>query len=123
MTGKGKGKMLILPIKKKWFDMILSGDKKEEYREIKPYYETRFMNLFGIIICNGEYFKCSDIGLSECGKDDIQAIQFRNGYGKNSPSFVANCTLSVGTGKEEWGAEPGKKYFVLTVKEILNDGY
>lgn len=27
--------MLILPIKKKWFDMILSGEKKEEYREIK----------------------------------------------------------------------------------------
>lgn len=29
--------MLILPIKSKWFNMILSGDKQEEYREIKPY--------------------------------------------------------------------------------------
>ena len=29
--------MLTLPIKKKWFDMIVSGEKKEEYREIKPY--------------------------------------------------------------------------------------
>ena len=27
--------MLILPIKSKWFNMILSGDKQEEYREIK----------------------------------------------------------------------------------------
>lgn len=25
--------MLTLPIKKKWFDMILSGEKQEEYRE------------------------------------------------------------------------------------------
>ena len=33
--------MLILPIKKRWFDMILSGEKKEEYRDITPYYETR----------------------------------------------------------------------------------
>lgn len=33
--------MLILPIKKKWFDMIVSGEKKEEYREIKPYYDSR----------------------------------------------------------------------------------
>ena len=24
--------MLILPIKRKWFDMILSGEKKEEYQ-------------------------------------------------------------------------------------------
>lgn len=31
--------MLILPIKSKWFNMILSGDKQEEYREIKPYYD------------------------------------------------------------------------------------
>ena len=38
--------MLTLPIKKKWFDMILSGEKKEEYREIKPYYEKRFSNYF-----------------------------------------------------------------------------
>ena len=28
--------MLILPIKRKWFDMILSGEKKEEYRDITP---------------------------------------------------------------------------------------
>ena len=110
--------MLILPIKKKWFDMILLGEKKEEYREIKPYYETRFMNLFGIIACDGEYLKCSDIGLSECEKDEIQTIRFRNGYSKSSPSFIAKCTFSVGTGKEEWGAEKDKKYFVLKIQDI-----
>lgn len=111
--------MLTLPIKKKWFDMILSGDKKEEYREIKPYYETRFMNLFGVIFCGGTWIKCAEIGLSECAKDGVQEITFRNGYSKNSPSFIAKCTLSIGTGKEEWGAEKGKEYFILTVQEIL----
>lgn len=111
--------MLTLPIKKKWFDMILSGEKKEEYREINPYYETRFMNLFGIIMCDGKYIKCSDIGLSECEKDDIQMICFRNGYRKDSPSFVAKCTLSIGKGKEEWGVENDKQYFVLTIHEIM----
>ena len=113
--------MLVLPIKKKWFDMILSGEKKEEYREIKPYYETRFMNLFGIIVCDGEYLKCSDIGLSECEKDEIQKIRFRNGYDKASPSFVAKCTLSIGEGKEEWGAEQGRKYFILSIQEIVEE--
>ena len=29
--------MLTLPIKKKWFDMIRSGEKKEEYRCITAY--------------------------------------------------------------------------------------
>ena len=34
--------MLTLPIKKKWYDMILSGEKKEEYRAVSPYYTMRF---------------------------------------------------------------------------------
>ncbi|MBO6031875.1 MAG: hypothetical protein J6Q22_10580 [Prevotella sp.] len=37
-------KMLVLPMKKKWFDMILSGKKKEEYREFKPYWNSRVDN-------------------------------------------------------------------------------
>lgn len=111
--------MLTLSIKKKWFDMILSGEKKEEYREIKPYYETRFMNLFGVIFYCGTVVKCLEAGLSGRAKDDVQAIRFCNGYGKRSPSFVAKCTLSIGAGKEEWGAEKGKKYFILTIHEII----
>lgn len=99
--------MLTLPIKKKWFDMILLGEKKEEYREIKPYYETRFRNAWkGSLI----------------GGNAHRKIMFRNGYSKISPSFVAKCTLSVGTGKEEWGAEKGKEYFILTIHEILRKG-
>ena len=39
--------MLILSIKKQWFNMIKEGKKKEEYREIKPYYTTRFKNILG----------------------------------------------------------------------------
>ena len=50
--------MLTLPIKKEWFDMIASGTKKEEYRDITPYYEARlgkYMNagLFRIILRAG----------------------------------------------------------------------
>lgn len=35
---------LVLPIKRRWFDMIVSGEKKEEYRDIKPFYTSRFLN-------------------------------------------------------------------------------
>ena len=37
--------MLTLPIKRKWFDMIASGEKKEEYRALTDYYDTRFTNV------------------------------------------------------------------------------
>ena len=95
--------MLTLPIKGKWFQMILSGEKKEEYREIKPYYEKRFRHLWqGSLI----------------GGNAKREIMFRNGYSKESPSFIAQCTVKVAEGKEEWGAEPGKEYYTLTIHGI-----
>lgn len=102
--------MLILPIKKKWYDMILSGKKEEEYREIKPYWTKRLNKIFDFAPWDGY-----PIGT------DYHKIMFRNGYGKNAPSFIAECTLDVGTGKEEWGAEKNKQYFVLTVHKILKE--
>lgn len=95
--------MLILPIKSKWFNMILSGDKQEEYREIKPYYTMRFKKIF-------EMYPNSNIptGL------DKQLIGFRNGYGSSRPQFTAVCSLDIKTGKEEWGAEPRNRILHAT---------
>lgn len=105
--------MLTLPIKKKWFGMILSGEKKEEYRETTAYWMKRFGKVFGECAYGIVYSKCFET------KSCISEILFRNGYSKDSPSFIAKCTLSIGEGKEEWGAERGKQYFVLTINEIL----
>ena len=37
-------KTLDLVLKGKWYDMIASGEKTEEYREIKPYWEKRLLD-------------------------------------------------------------------------------
>lgn len=89
--------MLTLPIKKKWFDMIASGEKKEEYRSLSPYYKKRFENLF------------------KEGFDVQKQILLRNGYSKSSPSIVVNCTLNIGKGNANWGAEEGQNYYVLSI--------
>lgn len=99
--------MLILPIKKKWFDMILSGEKKEEYREIKPYYKSRFAKIFEM-----HPYSYIPTGL------DIHEIIFRNGYRSDSPSLIASCRLDIKQGKPEWGAEEGKEYYVLKICDI-----
>ena len=112
--------MLTLPIKKQWFDLIKSGIKKEEYRDLSYYYAVRFAN---IITPN---HKCDNdiqsfIGDCRVGKyldDDAFPIILRNGYSANSPTLTALCHLYVGTGKEEWGAEPGVEYFVLQIERI-----
>lgn len=122
MCTKGKdNKMLILPVKKKWFDMVLSGEKMEEYREIKPYWDVRIAKWLDIKPTkeNIEEIK----RLLSCGNlswiPSLKA-KFINGYGSSRPSFVADCAISIGTGRKEWGAEPGKEYYVIHIKWIKN---
>ncbi len=98
--------MLILPIKKKWFDMIRSGEKKEEYREIKPYWLARLSKNIIVFHYDGH------------GRHLIKVI-LRNGYNSNSPQMKCKCILRIGQGKEEWGAEPNKEYYVLEILEVL----
>lgn len=62
--------MLTLPIKKKWFNLILSGEKTEEYRTHNDYYFTRFANLFGVFEYNNEL-----LTMPEFAKDKRQKIQ------------------------------------------------
>ena len=41
-------KVLTLSVKKEWFDKIVSGEKKEEYREVKSYWVARlYYDRFG----------------------------------------------------------------------------
>ena len=87
--------------------MILSGEKKEEYRDIKEYYETRFQNLFGAITIHPLYPPDNFLDRSkyellqgeavpeEIRKDRVQEIIFRNGYSKNSKAIKARCRLWI----------------------------
>lgn len=89
-------RILHMTLKKQWFDMILSGKKKEEYRELKPYWTTRLV---------GKKF-------------DI--VRFKNGYSKDSPVMdVELLNKRVGFGNKKWGAESGKKYYVLMLGKVL----
>ena len=36
--------VLHLPLKRKWYDMIASGKKREEYRDHSPYWTARIRN-------------------------------------------------------------------------------
>lgn len=91
--------MLILPIKRKWFNMIKSGEKKEEYREIKPYWTKRLTK---------------NLPMWETG-----FVKFRNGYGSARPTITCKVLMSKRQGKLKWGAEPNKEYYVLEILEVL----
>lgn len=95
-------KILKLTIKKKWFDMILSGDKKEEYREICRHWESRLCSK------NREHFKNYDF------------LEFSNGYGHSVPKLTCRCEgISVGTGNRRWGCLE-HPVFIISLGEITN---
>lgn len=111
---------MTLPIKKKWFDMILSGEKKEEYREIKPYYDSRFERYLPNF-CGLKIFPYEG-GTGFISVED--EIVFRNGYRKDSPKIKCKVKVKKGYGKPEWGATPGELYYVLeilSVEEVKNN--
>lgn len=107
--------MLTFVLRKKWFHMISSGEKKEKYCEINPYYTSKFRK---IILENSEDFK-------EVGKKDLLlgTIRFKNGYGLHASVIYAKCYLTLGTGSEEWGAKEGRTYYILKIKDYWDATY
>ena len=108
-------KVLHLTLKKKWFDMIASGEKKEEYREVKDYWMKR---LAGIKGCGTSYnFTLLNNIKNKC--IDYDVVIFKNGYSKNAPTLVINCKgIEVREGKSQWGA-PNHRVFVIKLGEII----
>lgn len=101
-------KTLTLSLKKKWFDMIKSGVKKEEYREIKPYWKKRLRNIA----------LKTDLSTVYEGFQRYDRLVFTLGYPKSDDMerrlIFKNPKICISAGKPEWGAEHGKEYFVIT---------
>ena len=91
-------KVLHLTLKKRWFDLVGNG-KEEEYREVNSFWQSRLQ-------VNGYHqfeFKTFD------------RVLFANGgHFGNVPKKTFECNgIEIREGRPEWGAEPGKKYFVI----------
>lgn len=91
------GTVLQLILRKKWFDMIASGIKSEEYREIKPHWIKRLTN-------RGYDF-----------------VRFRNGYGKNAPQMVVELMeIVTGFGVVDWGAPSNEQVYIIRLGAIIH---
>jgi len=112
---------LNLTLKKKWFDMILSGEKKEEYREIKPYWCNRLTTL-------PSNWKSNDVEQLICEVTDNEfvyfktydVVTFKNGYAKNAPTITLKCELIyTGKAKPEWSDNWQGNVFIIKLGNII----
>jgi hypothetical protein len=114
-------KTLHLTLTRKWFKMVLSGEKKDEYREIKPYWMKRFMRCFWAGFRPCKYGCCWDTVGRGCPGvfNDFDTIEFRNGYAKDAPIMLVECKdIITGVGRPEWGA-PTEPVFILKLGAVL----
>ena len=96
---------LTLPLSKKLFQITLSGERKEDYRNINKYYTSRFSNI-GLLTKDGHPL------------DTEKIIGFRNGNSMESPMVITVCRISIGKGRKEWGANEDEQY-ILSIEKII----
>ena len=115
-------KTLTLSLKKQWFELIKAGVKKEEYREIKDFYRARFFDGWDAVQAGGIYWYNQQFEKYP-QYQYFDRLVFTLGYPKADDTerrlTFKNPRIRIGTGRPEWGAEAGKKYFVITWEEAL----
>lgn len=129
-------KILDLSLTYHWYDMIASGEKKEEYRQIKKFYCQRLgdyckyknfdaSNTFGkftpTAMCS---FSDDSEQICHCQTVYVKtydAVRFHRGQGGKVSMLVECKGVHVGEGKPEWGAVPGETYFVIELGKIIEE--
>lgn len=117
--------ILHLTIKRKFYDMIASGEKLEEYRAIKKYWAVR--------LCGSAKYNGNDKGLLPNDKSTywngfypinfqkFDAIEFKNGYSKTSPTMLVEFKgLDIGEARPEWSDNWEGDVFRIKLGKILN---
>jgi hypothetical protein len=130
-------KILHATLKGKWFDMIASEEKKEEYRELKEYWGKRLINLPTEAHPDNIYDlmkQLSSLKLYPSAETCLKAfdaefkhfdiIRFRNGYSKNARTMdIEFKGIDVGFGHTAWGATLADHYFIISLGKIISKNF
>lgn len=106
-------KILELPLQKEWYDMIESGEKREEYREIKPHWSKRF------VVVDKPLFS-HRYGYQHANVNGYTHVRFRYGYTKRTMLYKID-EIIIGRGNPNWGAPTDKDVFIIKFHEYENN--
>ena len=130
---EAKKNVLNLVVSKQWFDMIVSGEKTEEYRAIKSYWINRFIQAkyegsdeyrkvtmhpeFDMLISNS---KLKELLEKKTARFiPYTYVRFFHGYAKKRP-WIEKKIKSITIGKPQPGLCPkefeNKEFFIIKFK-------
>lgn len=103
---------LELVLKPKWYDMIESGEKPEEYREITAHWRVRICRDAHSCqmreVCKANIYCHYEYGVPK--KHGV--VTLRRAYTQTVMKFEID-KIVIGFGRPEWGATEGVKYYVI----------
>ena len=93
--------ILPLVLKRRWYDMIASGEKREEYREAKPYWRKRILKWL-------------------YDPRETHVVAFSLGYREPDMFFWACTSWNTyrGGGNATWG-EPAAEHYTIYLLERI----
>lgn len=94
--------MLSLTINKKWFGKVVSGDQKEVYLTAIPFNEEKVTSAWGRDMSSWK---------------NPQEVCLETEEGKKCRAM---CTLAMGEGYPDWGAEKGVLYYIIRIQKTLD---
>ncbi len=127
---------LQLSLIKKWFDLTKSGEKTEDYREItsfwcnrlllfdgksknKTFWENEFLNVFDAVsfkkMVNGYSRHITFKPVSK----NIMTLGYPSFDDRERYLILEHNGIEIGTGREIWGADENKYYFVIKHGKII----
>ena len=121
-------KTLHLVLKRKWWDMIASGEKKEEYRDVNHYWAIRLLDRqYRWYSQNIDYpndfidWLCFRLAHNDIAFRSYENVCFHLGYTNNTMTFeITSMNVMYGdVCKQDWGAEPNRYYFVIKLGERI----
>ncbi|MES2864103.1 MAG: hypothetical protein V4666_08295 [Bacteroidota bacterium] len=132
---------LQLSLKRQWFDMTKSLIKLEDYRDINEYWIKRLFECYAPEEEKGENKVNAENSIFDIEHNGYDPRDVLNVYGFVPKEFTQN-TMTLGypksgdteriikfehsgieirTGNPEWGAEPGKLYFVIKHGKLITE--
>ena len=121
-------KVLKLSLAKEWYEKVASGEKTEEYREIKDYWMVRLFPNHFKKKCDGRPSSCVNcmkatlqrIDHKDLCDDKFTHVRFTNGYPKGGEPYIEKEIVSITIGKPKKGLCPDKwldkEFFVIKFK-------
>ena len=108
-------KDLQMSLKKQWFEMTKAGIKTEDYREINDYWKTRLTDQKAIWQRPKSMWKFKQF------KTNVMTLGYPKATDSERILKLEHKGIEIRTGNPEWGAEPGKLYFVIMHGKIIDN--